>query len=159
MVKKEVRLTQKQLDLIDEKVQESFNKHSKKKSASFPKKTETNKPSVPTWFYIGSVFAAFIFTAYISIFATLHFDNIEFMNITIVFFFISMVSFFLISAIFLISEKKKRHSIAPLLFFIGIASIMIYAFKAIDTSNLVRYSIIYTIIVAAISMYVLAIRR
>ena len=159
MAIKEVKLSQKQIDIIEEKVQESFKQHSTNKPTRYPKKTETDKSAVPTWFYISSVFAAFIFTAYISIFATIHFDNIEYMNITIVFFFTSMVSFFLISAIFLISEKKKQHSVAPIIFFVGIAAIMIYAFKAVDTSDLVRYSIIYTIIVAAISMYVLAIRR
>jgi len=81
------------------------------------------------------------------------------MNVTVVFLFISMVSFFLVSAVYFFFEKKSLHSAAPILFFIGIASIMIYAFKAIDTSNLVKYSIMYTIIVAAVSMYVLAGRR
>ena len=114
---------------------------------------------VPTWFYIASIFAAFLFTAYISIFATLHFESIDYMNITIIFLFISMVSYFLVSAIYFISEKKRWHAIAPILFFAGIVSIMVYAFKAVNTSNLVRFSIIYTIIVAAISAYVLAIRR
>ncbi len=115
--------------------------------------------NVPAWFYIASIFAAFLFTVYISIFATLHFESVEFMNITIIFLFIAMVSYFLVSAIYFISEKKKWHAIAPILFFIGIVSIMVYAFKAVDTSDLVRFSIIYTIIVAAISSYVLAIRR
>ena len=36
---------------------------------------------------------------------------------------------------------------------------MIYAFNAVDTSNLVRFSITYTIIVAGISAYILTIRR
>ncbi|MBI2208604.1 hypothetical protein HYU50_03840 [Candidatus Woesearchaeota archaeon] len=115
--------------------------------------------SVPSWFYIGSVFAAYLFTVYISIFATIHFGSIEYMNITVVFLFISLVSFFLVSAAYLIFEKKSIHSAAPILFFAGITSIMIYAFKATDTSNLVRYSIIYAIVVAAISIYVLAVRR
>ena len=119
----------------------------------------TYDSSVPTWFYISSIFAAFLFTAYISIFATIHFEDIGNMNIMIVFLFISMVSYFLISAMFFISEKKQWHAAAPILFFIGIVSIMIYAFKAVDTSDLVRYSIIYTIIVAAVSAYVLAIKR
>jgi len=114
---------------------------------------------VPTWFYMASIFAAYLFTIYISIFATLHFESIEFMNITIVFIFISMVSFFLISMVYFISEKKKYHAIIPALFFFGIVSIMIYAFKAIDTSDLVRFSIIYTIIVAAVSIYFLIIKK
>lgn len=115
--------------------------------------------SNPLWFYISSIFAAFMFTSYISIFAAIHFENIDYMNMTIVFMFIVMVSFFLISSLFFISEKKQWHSISAAIFFIGVASVMIYAFKAVDTSNLVRYSIIYTIIVAAISSYVLAIRK
>ena len=164
MAKKCETLTQEQIDKIEEKVQETIKKYSQKAKISsvLPKHTEKirqDKSFVPTWFYMASIFAAFLFTIYISIFATLHFESIEFMNITIVFLFISLISFFLISAIFFISEKKKLHAIAPILFFVGIVSIMIYAFKAVDTSNLVRYSIIYTIIVAAISTYVLAIRR
>ena len=115
--------------------------------------------NTPKWFYINSIFAAFLFVIYISIFATLHFESIEFMNITIVFLFIVLVSYFLISAVYFISEKKKRHSIAPILFFIGLVAIMVYAFNAVDASNLVRYSIMYTIIVVAISTYVLAIRK
>ncbi|MBI2135379.1 hypothetical protein HYU09_05290 [Candidatus Woesearchaeota archaeon] len=113
----------------------------------------------PSWFYIGSVFAAYLFTVYISIFAAIHFESIEYMNITIVFLFISLVSFFLVSAVYLFFEKKSVHSAVPVLFFIGITSIMVYAFKAIDTSSLVRYSIMYTIIVAAISVYILAARK
>lgn len=120
---------------------------------------KVNKTQVPIWFYISSIFAAFLFTTFISVYATIHFENIAYMNITIVFFFIAMVSYFLIASVFFISEKRKWHAAAPTLFFIGIVCIMIYAFRAIDTSDLVRYSIIYTIIVAAISSYVLAIRR
>ena len=113
----------------------------------------------PVWFYISSIFAAFLFVIYISIYATIHFESTEYMNMTIVFLFITMVSFFLISSIFFISEKKKWHAAAPALFFIGLASIMIYAFKSIDTSDLVRFSIMYAIIVVAISTYVLAVRK
>ncbi|MEK6869047.1 MAG: hypothetical protein AABX74_02370 [Nanoarchaeota archaeon] len=117
------------------------------------------KKPIPVWFYIVSVFAAFMFTIYISIFATIHFESIEYMNMTIVFLFIAMVSYFLISTVFFVSEKKGLHWIPAFLFFAGVSTIMVYAFKAVDTSNLVRYSIIYTIIVAAISTYVLAVRR
>ena len=117
------------------------------------------KKPIPVWFYIVSVFAAFMFTIYISIFATIHFESIEYMNMTIVFLFIAMVSYFLISTVFFASEEKSLHWIPAFLFFAGVSTIMVYAFKAVDTSNLVRYSIIYTIIVAAISTYVLAVRR
>ena len=117
------------------------------------------KKPIPAWFYIVSVFAAFMFTIYISIFATIHFESIEYMNMTIVFLFIAMVSYFLISLVFFVSEEKGLHWIPAFLFFAGVSTIMVYAFKAIDTSNLVRFSIIYTIIVAAISTYVLAVKR
>lgn len=117
------------------------------------------KKEVPEWFYIAAIFAAFIFTSVIAVFATIHFNDIGNMNLLIIFLFITMVSFFLISAVYFISEKMKWHHIAPILFFIGIVSLMIYAFKAIDASDLTRYSIIYAIIVAAISVYVLVIRR
>ena len=117
------------------------------------------KKEVPEWFYIGSVFGVFLFTAVISVFAAIHFNDIGNMNLFIVFMFIAMVSFFLISTVYFISEKMKWHHIAPILFFIGIVGVMIYAFKAIDASDLVRYSIIYTIIVTAVSTYVLVIKR
>jgi hypothetical protein len=115
--------------------------------------------NVPAWFYVTSIFVVFLFTSYISIFATLHFEDITNMNIMIVFLFITLVSYFLISAIYFLSENKQWHAVAPLLFFVGIVAIMVYAFKAVDTSDLVRFSIIYTIIVAAVCTYVLAIRR
>ena len=120
---------------------------------------KVSKFQAPARFYMASIFAAYLFVIYISIFATLHFEDIEFMNITIVFIFISMVSFFLISMIYFISEKKKLHAAAPAVFFLGIVAIMVYAFKAVDTTDLVRFSIIYTIIVVAVSAYVLAIKR
>lgn len=113
----------------------------------------------PLWFYICSIFSAFLFTVYISIYATIYFESIEYMNITIVFLFIAMISYFLISGIFFISEKKLGHSLASFLFFIGIVLVMVYAFKAVDTSNLVKFSIFYSIIVAAISCYVITVRK
>ena len=121
-------------------------------------KPQSKKP-IPVWFYIVSVFAAFMFTIYISIFATIHFESIEYMNMTIVFLFIAMVSYFLISTVFFVSEEVGMHWVPAFIFFAGVSTIMVYAFKAVDTSNLVRFSIIYTIIVAAVSTYVLAVRR
>lgn len=114
---------------------------------------------IPTWFYLTSVFASFLFTLYISLFATIHFESIEYMNTTIVFLFITMVAYFLISVTYFISEKKTLHWIPAFLFFAGVSTIMVYAFKAVDTSNLVKFSIIYTIIVTGISTYVLAVKR
>ena len=78
----------------------------------------TTKSTTPRWFYICSIFAVFLFTAYISIYATIHFEKIGYMNIMIVFFFVAMISYFLISIIFFISEKKKSHSVSPTIFFI-----------------------------------------
>jgi hypothetical protein len=130
-----------------------------RKKESPSKLYEPEKGEKPLWFYISSIFAAFLFTIYISIFATLHFDDITHMNITIVFLFITLISFFLVSSVYLISEKRKMDSYAPITFFIGLVFIMIYAFKAIDASDLVRYSIIYTIIVAAVSTYALTIKK
>ena len=128
--------------------------------ASFLRSGESQaKKPVPVWFYITSIFAAFLFTVYISIFATIHFESIEYMNITIVFLFIAMVSYFLISTVFFAAEEKSLHWMPAFLFFAGVSTIMVYAFKAVDTSNLVRFSIIYTIIVAGVSTYVLAVRR
>jgi CHASE2 domain-containing sensor protein len=117
------------------------------------------KKEVPEWFYISSIFGSFLFTAVIAVFTTLHFEDISNMNLFIIFMFIATVSFFLISAVYFISEKMKLHSIAPILFFIGLVSLMVYAFKALDASDLARYSIIYTIIVSAVSVYVLVIKR
>lgn len=134
-------------------------KRVKKIISAVREKAAIEKKPIPVWFYIVSVFAAFMFTIYISIFATIHFESIEYMNMTIVFLFISMVSYFLISTVFFVSEKKGMHWIPAFLFFAGVSTIMVYAFKAVDTSNLVRFSIIYTIIVTAVSTYVLAVRR
>lgn len=143
----------KAIDKPKEKIE-----HSNLKIKNIFQKIAEDK-NVPTWFYMASIFAAFLFTIYLSIFATIHFGDIIYMNIMIVFLFFSMVSYFLISAVYFISEKRQWHAAAPILFFIGIVSIMIYAFKAVDTSDLVRFSIIYTIIVTAVSAYVLAIKR
>lgn len=132
--------------------------HSKLKIKDIFRKIAEDK-KVPTWFYMASIFAAFLFAICLSIFATIYFGDIFYMNIMIVFLFIAMVSYFLISAMYFIYEKKEWHAAAPLLFFVGIVSIMIYAFKAVDTSDLVRFSIVYTIIVTAVSAYVLAIKR
>ena len=107
------------------------------------------------WFYYTSILAAFFFTLYISIYSAIHFENIRYMNIVFVFLFISIVSFFIISAIYFFTEKKGYHFIAPALYFFGISSIVMYAFKAVDASNIVRYSIIYTIIVVGISLFIL----
>lgn len=77
------------------------------------------------------------------------------MNIVIVFLFITFVSFFLISAVYFQTEKIGYHVLAPVLFFGGMSGLIIYAYKAVDASNIVRYSIIYTIIVVGISLFII----
>ncbi|MBI3027665.1 hypothetical protein HYY70_06155 [Candidatus Woesearchaeota archaeon] len=109
----------------------------------------------PEWFYYVSILAAFIFTMYISVYSAIHFENIKYMNVVVVFLFLTMVFFFIISAVYFHTEKMGYHTLAPVLFFTGIASLIIYAYKAADTTNIVRYSIIYTILVVGISLFII----
>lgn len=109
----------------------------------------------PKWFYYVSVLAAFLFTMYISIYSAIHFESIRYMNIFMVFLFITIVSFFLISGVHFHTEKMGYHILAPALFFAGMVSLVVYAYKAIDASDIVRYSIIYTIIAVGISLFIL----
>ncbi len=112
------------------------------------------KRGVPQWFYFVSILAAFFFTMYISIYSTIHFESIKYMNVVVVFLFITTISFFLISGVYFHTEKMGYHTLAPILFFTGMVSLVVYAFKAVDASNIVRYSIIYTIIVVGISLFI-----
>lgn len=109
----------------------------------------------PQWFYYTSILAAFLFTMYISIYSAIHFESIRYMSIVVVFLFITLVSFFIISGVYFKVEKMGYHALAPVLFFAGIVSLVVYAYKAADASDIVRYSIIYTIIVVGISLFVL----
>lgn len=111
--------------------------------------------SKPQWFYFISILASFLFTMYISVYSAIHFENIKYMNIVVVFLFITIVSFFIISGVYFHVEKVGYHLLAPFLFFIGMSSLVIYAYKAVDASDIVRYSIIYTILVTGISMFIL----
>ena len=113
------------------------------------------KRYVPVWFYYISILAAFLFTIYISIYSAIHFESMRYMNIVVVFLFITTVSFFLISAVYFHTEKIGYHTLASILFFAGMVSLVVYAYKAVDASDIVRYSIIYTIIVAGISLFIL----
>ena len=113
------------------------------------------KVDAPQWFYYVSILAAFFFTMYISIYSAIHFESIRYMNIVVVFLFITVVSFFLISGVYFHTEKMGYHSLAPLLFFAGMVSLIVYAYKAVDATDIVRYSIIYTIIVVGISLFIL----
>lgn len=118
-------------------------------------KKEVSLSYIPEWFYYFSILSAFIFTMYMSIYSAIHFDNIKYMNIVVVFLFITIASFFLISWVYFQTERKGYHKFAPILFFAGMVSLIFYSYKAVDASNIVRYSIIYTIIVVGISVFIL----
>lgn len=107
------------------------------------------------WFYYTSILISFLFTIYISIYSAIHFEDIRFMNLVLIFFFFTIISFFLISAVYFHTEKMGYHRLAPILFFAGVVGLILYAYTATDASSIVRYSIIYTIVVAGISLFVL----
>ncbi|MBI2651875.1 hypothetical protein HYX00_00280 [Candidatus Woesearchaeota archaeon] len=119
----------------------------------------TNKKEVrkaaPQWFYYVSILTAFLFTIYISIYSAIHFESIRYMNVVVVFLFITIVSFFLISGVYFHTEKMGYHALAPILFFAGMVGLIFYSYNAVDASGIVRYSIMYTIIVAGISLFIL----
>ena len=114
-----------------------------------------DKKEVPQWFYYSSILISFLFTMYISIYATIHFENIKYMNLVVVFFFLIITMFFLISAVYLQTEKRGYHIAAPLIFLAGVVLLIVYAYGAVDASNIVKYSIIYTIVIVGISLFVL----
>ena len=118
-------------------------------------KKEVKVADAPQWFYYASILAAFLFTMYISVYSAIHFDDIKYMNYVVVFMFLAIVAFFLISLVYFFTERKGYHSVAPLLFLAGMVGIIFYAFKASDASDIVRYSVIYTIIIIGISLFVL----
>ena len=116
---------------------------------------EVTRKNSPQWFYYISILAAFLFTMYISVYATIYFENIKYMNVVVVFLFITVVSFFISSWAYFHAEKMGYHALAPVLFFTGTASLIFYAYKAADATDIVRYSIIYTIIVVGLSLFIL----
>jgi len=113
------------------------------------------KKGNPEWFYYASILIAFLFTMYISIYATIHFENIKYMNLMVVFFFLTITMFFLITAVYFKTEKMGYHVLAPVLFLAGAVYLIVYAYSAVDASNIVRYSIIYTIIIVGLSLFVI----
>lgn len=113
------------------------------------------KIDAPQWFYYISISAAVLFTIYISIYSTIHFESIRYMNIVVVFMFITIASFFIVSGVYFKTEKLGYHALAPVLFFAGMAGLVVYAYKAADATGIVRYSIIYTIIVIGLSLFIL----
>lgn len=100
-----------------------------------------------------------MFTIYISIYSAIHFEDIRFMNLALVFLFFTIISFFLISGVYFYTEKMGYHLLAPVLFFAGIIGLILYAYKANDASSIVKYSIIYTIIVVGISIFILLFKQ
>ena len=118
-------------------------------------KKEAAPGRVTNWFYYISILSAFIFTIYISIYSAIHFESIRYMNIVVVFLFITIASFFLISWVYFHTEKMGYHTLAPILFFAGMIGLVFYAYEAVDASGIVRYSIIYTILVVGISLFIL----
>ena len=114
-----------------------------------------DKKEAPQWFYYSSILIAFLFTMYISIYATIHFENIKYMNLVVVFFFLIITMFFFISAVYLQTENMGYHIAAPVIFLAGVVLLIIYAYGAVDASNIVKYSIIYTIVIVGISLFVL----
>ncbi len=118
-------------------------------------KKEVKEYARPNWFYYASILAAFLFTIYLSIYSAIHFENMGYMNIVVVFLFITSVSFFLISGVYFHTEKMGYHSLSAVLFFAGMTSLVVYAYKASDASDIVRYSIIYTISILGISLFIL----
>ena len=118
-------------------------------------KKEVKVAKSPDWFYYISILTAFLFTMYISVYSTIHFEDIRYMNIVMVFLFITFISFFLISWVHFQTEKNGYHLLSPILFFIGMVGLVVYAYEAVDASSIVRYSIIYTIFVVGISLFIL----
>ena len=118
-------------------------------------KKEVKVYNTPQWFYYVSILAAFLFTMYISVYATIHFESIKYMNIVVVFMFITIASFFMISGVYFHTEKMGYHALAPALFFAGMTALIFYAYKAVDASDIVRYSIMYTIVIIGISLFIL----
>ena len=122
-------------------------------------KKEVSPDNAAIWFYYVSILVSFLFTIYISIYSAIHFEDIRFMNLALVFLFFTIISFFLISGVYFYTEKMGYHLLAPVLFFAGIVGLIFYAYTATDASNIVRYSIIYTIVVAGISLFILLPRK
>ncbi len=118
-------------------------------------KKEVFSDNTAAWFYYASILIAFLFTIYISIYSAIHFEDIRFMNLALVFLFFAIISFFLISGVYFHIERIGYNQLAPILFFVGIVGLMLYAYTATDASSIVKYSIMYTIIVVGISVFIL----
>ena len=118
-------------------------------------KKEVKASASPKWFYCISIVLAYLFTMYISVYSAIHFDSIRYMNIVVVFLFMTSITFFLISGVHFHLDKMGYHVLASVLYFAGMAGLIVYGYNATDASDIVRYSMIYTIFVVGISLFVL----
>lgn len=107
------------------------------------------------WFYYASILVSFLFTMYISIYSAIHFEDIRFMNLALIFFFFAIAMFFIISFVYFQTERLGHHKYIAILFFAGALYLIFYAYNAVDASNIVKYSIIYTIIIIGASLAIL----
>ena len=106
-------------------------------------------------FYIFSMLLAFMFAMFISVYSTIHYGDMVYMNLMFAFIVVVMTSFFLISTVYFFSEKEKHEGKIAILFFVGVFLLAIYASKAADATNMTKYGIFYTIIVSSICSYII----
>lgn len=106
-------------------------------------------------FYIFSMFLAFMFAMFISVYSTIHYGDMVYMNLMLAFIIVVMTSFFIISAVYFYSEKEIPEGRISALFFIGMFLLAVYASKAVDATNMTKYGIFYTIIVSGICSYII----
>ena len=104
-------------------------------------------------FYIFSMFLAFMFAMFISVYSAIHFESMRYMNIMMSFMIMVMASFFLISTVYFFSEQQRPEGWISTSFFIGMFLIALYASKAVDATNMTKYSILYTILVSGVCCY------
>jgi len=106
-------------------------------------------------FYIFSMLLAFMLAIFISIYSTIHYGDMVYMNLMFGFIVVVMTSFFLISTVYFFSEKEKQEGKIAILFFVGVFLLAIYASNAADATNMTKYGIFYTIIVSSICSYII----
>jgi len=106
-------------------------------------------------FYIFSMLLAFMFAMFISVYSTIHYGDMVYMNLMLAFIIVVMTSFFIISAVYFYSEKEIPEGRISALFFIGMFLLAIYASKAVDATNMTKYAIFYTIIVSGVCSYII----
>jgi len=106
-------------------------------------------------FYIFSMLLAFMLAMFISVYSTIHYGDMVYMNLMLAFIIVVMTSFFIISAVYFYTEKEIPEGRISSLFFIGMFLLAVYASKAADATNMTKYAIFYTIIVSSICSYII----